>query len=87
MVNENLNTWFGLSYASFLTVPRVFMQEMPQEWQEKMAELLNEYDETFNNQPNMETVVVCKQNNKIIKTPEWLVNYRRPDTETINKFK
>lgn len=31
MINNRLNTWFSCSYASFLTIPRVFMQEMPDE--------------------------------------------------------
>lgn len=27
---------FGLSYASFLVVPRVILQQMPDEWQENL---------------------------------------------------
>lgn len=87
MINPQLNEWFGLSRASFLTLPRVFMQEMPEQWQERMAELLNEYDETFTNQPDIQTIVQCKQDNKFIQTPSWLINYRRPDKQLINSFK
>lgn len=43
---KDLHLWFGLSYAAFLVMPRVAMMQMPKEWQEKMAELLNQYDET-----------------------------------------
>lgn len=30
---KDLACWFGLSYASFLVLPRVLMQDMPPEWQ------------------------------------------------------
>jgi hypothetical protein len=29
---EKLWDWFGLSYASWLTLPRVLMHEIPNEW-------------------------------------------------------
>ena len=45
---KDLHGWFGLSYAAFVVMPRVAMMQMPKEWQEKMAELLHEYDETIN---------------------------------------
>ncbi len=44
---KDLHLWFGLSYAAFLVMPRVAMMQMPEDWQEKMAELLNQYDETI----------------------------------------
>lgn len=47
----DITDWFELSYAQFLTVPRVVMQSMPQEWQEKMAALLYEMDNTFDWRP------------------------------------
>ncbi len=46
-----IHTWFELTYAQFLTVPRLVMQNMPLEWQEKMAALLDEMDETFDWRP------------------------------------
>jgi len=42
-----IHSWFGLSYVSFLTLPRVLMENMPQEWQVKMSELLKEYEDEF----------------------------------------
>lgn len=47
-----IHVWFELSYAQYLTVPRIVMQSMPHEWQEKMAKLLEEMDETFDWRPN-----------------------------------
>lgn len=32
---EKLWQWFSLSYAAWLTLPRVLMHEMPDEWQRK----------------------------------------------------
>lgn len=49
--DEPLNLWFELSYAQFLTVPRLVMQSMPVEWQRQMAVLLQELDETFDWRP------------------------------------
>ena len=82
-----LHIWFGLSYASWLTLPRVLMMDMPKEWQDKMATLLTEYEDTFTNQPDMGTRVQAIKNGRLIAMPEWLLNYRRPDKEMINKTK
>ena len=49
--SEPINWWFELSYAQYLTVPRLVMQSMPLEWQQKMAVLLQEMDETFDWRP------------------------------------
>lgn len=45
---ERLWAWFGLSRASWLTLPRCMMHEMPDDWQAKMAALLEQWDETWN---------------------------------------
>lgn len=42
--SNDLESWWSLSYAQFLTIPRVAMQSMPTVWQDKMAALLNELD-------------------------------------------
>lgn len=84
---DELWGWFGLSYASFLTLPRVLMHEMPDDWQMKMAQLLKEYDETFPNQPDIGTRVQATKDGKLIKMPEFLKNYRRPDKDEINKLR
>jgi len=81
---EDLSCWFGLSYASFLTLPRVMMEAMPDEWKKKMAVLLNEFDDAFPNQPDIGTRVQITKDGKLIKTPEWMINYRRPDYQKIN---
>ncbi|MBQ0398077.1 hypothetical protein AB6H26_19995 [Providencia hangzhouensis] len=85
----NLWDWFGLSYASFLTVPRVLMHEMPAEWQDKMAALLHEYDETFDTSSVVDSVSVVGRDSdgKLAKLPDYILNYRHPDREEIEKLK
>ncbi|MCR4307162.1 MAG: hypothetical protein NUV80_01220 [Candidatus Berkelbacteria bacterium] len=78
--------WFGLSHASWLTLPRVLMHEMPDEWQGKMAELLNEYDAAFPNQPDLGTQVQVTHKGKLTRTPSWLINYRHPEYKEIERL-
>ena len=81
MWNDRLAKWFGLSRASWLTLPRSMMVQMPNEWQEKMAELLEQYDNEFPNNYKFdgEPLVQLRSNGKLIKTPDWLLNYRHPN--------
>lgn len=48
---NKLHTWWELSYAQYLTIPRTAMQSMPDKWQGKMAALLNELDERLDWRP------------------------------------
>lgn len=87
--NDKLMTWFGLSYASFLTMPRVLMQEMPDEWQSKMADLLDEYDHTFDTSKVVDgtKVLAVDDRNKFIKWPYDMLNYRHPRKEFIESLR
>jgi hypothetical protein len=86
---DNLWNWFGLSYASWITIPRVLAHAMPDEWQEKMAQLLKEYDHYW----DMEKIeidgtrVQCTKDGKLCKSPDWLLNYRHPDNKKIDGIK
>ena len=74
--------WFELSYAAFAVMPRVLMHAMPDEWQGKMAALLQEWDEAWNFEGSGiegTRVLVLGKNGKAIKTPPWLLQYRHPD--------
>lgn len=44
---EAIHEYFGLSYANYLVMPRGVLQSMPDEWQEKFVELLNQIPETI----------------------------------------
>src|SRR3990167_7095348 len=74
--------WFELSHASWLTLQRVLMHEMPDEWQLKLAKLLHEWDATIvTDTLDVKTIVQLKTfDGKFIKVPEWLKNYRHPDS-------
>lgn len=84
---EKLHGWFGLSYASWLTMPRVLMQEMPDEWQGRMAALLWEYGDAYPNQPDMGTRVQTVVNGRLVKPPEWLIKYRHPDYSKVEEMR
>lgn len=44
-MTERIHGWFSLSYANYMVLPRVLLQSMPDEWQEKFVDLLEEYDD------------------------------------------
>lgn len=79
--------WFSLSYASWLTLPRVLMHEMPDEWQDRMAELLREFDEAWDSEGMPQSLVVARKDNKFTSWPEWLLNYRRPNRSEIERLR
>jgi hypothetical protein len=77
---------FGLSYASWLVMPRALMHEMPDTWQASMAVLMAEYFETYKNLPSLDYEVKLKSAGKYVGMPDW-VQYRHPDVRTIESFK
>ena len=88
-VSTPIHDWFGLSYASFLVLPRVLMESMSHEWQTKMSDLLKEYDNEF---PGIDpevggTRVQCIKDNRLVETPERVVNYRRPDVDWVESMR
>lgn len=76
---DRLWLWFGLSRASWITVPRVLAHEMTDEWQNKMAALLEEYEQTFTNWPEgIGTRVQLTDSEHLTVLHNWLLNYRHP---------
>ena len=84
---QDLSCWFGLGRATFLVLPRVLLEDMPDEWQGKLAALLHEYDEAYPNQPDIGCRVQITRDGKLIKTPPALLSYRHPDREFIQSLK
>lgn len=80
----SLDLWFELSYAQFLTVPRLVMKSMPTEWQEKMAQLLREMDDTFDWRPDGQYWVRLRDDHGRFKDPE-LCDYRHGNIEHLRK--
>lgn len=85
---EKLWLWFGLSRSNFAVMPRVLMHEMPDEWQSKMADLLNEYQATFDTSelPSCRVLAV-RERGKFATWPEWLLRYRHPDYSQIESIR
>ena len=63
IIPSPIHEWFELSYAQFLTIPRLVMESMPLEWQAKMARLLREMDNTFDWRPTGQYWVKLKDSN------------------------
>lgn len=45
-MKKDIHTYFGLSYAQYLAIPRSVLQSMPLEWQYQFVELLKQLDMT-----------------------------------------
>ena len=45
MSDEPIHHWFGLTYATYLVIPRSVLQSAPVEWQRKLVAVLEEADE------------------------------------------
>lgn len=84
---DALWSWFCLSYASWLTLPRVMMHEMPDDWQMRMAELLNEWEATWDSNDLPEPAVQARKGRRFTRWPDWLLNYRYPDRAEIQKLR
>lgn len=39
-----IHEWFELSYCSYLVLPRIALQSMPHEWQQRFVDCLDELD-------------------------------------------
>jgi hypothetical protein len=86
--NSRLWNWFGLSYASWLAMPRVMMHSMPDEWQSKMADLCEEWDAAWDagDMPKCRIFAVGP-NGRMVAWPKWVLNYRHPDRYVINAIR
>lgn len=80
---DQLWGWFGLSYAAWLTLPRILMHEMPDDWQAKMAQLLEQWDETWDTSDLPCTQVTGVRSNRFVAWPSWLMEYRHPNNAEI----
>lgn len=80
--------WFGLSRASWLTLPRALMHQMPDDWQGRMAALLREWDEAHRTEDMPSPCVHGKApNGRYVRWPEWVTNYRHPNIVAINEHR
>lgn len=86
--HDRLWNWFGMSYASWLTMPRVMMHAMPDDWQNRMAALCEEWDEAWNSHDMpIPSVSAVGERGKFTKWPSWLLNYRHPNATEIERLR
>lgn len=74
----DIHDWFSLTYAQYLTIPRTALQSMPNDWQIKFVELLEELDNKIDWRPRNATYWCLLRDNKTgryINDP--LANYER----------
>lgn len=74
--DEPFHAWFGLTYASYLVLPRIVLQSMPRRWQLKMIALINRIPKTLEIEHEMpDYQVLAKENGKFVK--DHYREYRR----------
>lgn len=70
---------FGLTYASWLILPRTFLMDMPIEWQNQFTKLLEQYNEIIGEKApeyKFEMYVQFKQNRRFCQIPKLYYDYR-----------
>ncbi len=82
-----LHRYFSLSYASWLVLPRLALQEMPPEWQMRFVDLLNEaYDKHGMKSPEGEIIIQRKDpKGRFIGDDPWN-DYRRGSLAEAESF-
>lgn len=86
-VDSPIHKAFGLTYASFLVIPRLLMENMPWEWQVDMVDLMEEFVKKFEWEKDNETINIFTrgENGKLMSIDKNLCNYRRGDTSRYEK--
>jgi hypothetical protein len=75
----DVHTWFGLSYASYLTINRSLLQSMPDEWQDRFVRCLTELQRHFGYPDEPIYTVYCRDRlGRFIKDP--IPHYNRGRT-------
>lgn len=46
-VAKDIHSWFSLSYANYLVLHRAMLQSMPDDWQDKFVNLLDEMEKYY----------------------------------------
>lgn len=85
-----LQQWFGLSYAGFAVLSRAMMAQMPDVWQGRMSDLLEEFSETYCNVPERSQDFIVRgagKGGRMAKVHPAMTDYRRPDVKTLRVWK
>ncbi len=75
---EPVHQFFGLSYSSYLVIPRTLLEQMPVKWQQAFVFLLDQANDYFDGIPDVRYSVHARHEStgKFIMDP--LANYRHP---------
>jgi hypothetical protein len=85
---ENIHEYFSLSYASWLVLPRVILEAMPEDWQRQFVEMLDQVNETFDWCPqDLSFQVIGRQRGRLTSLPEVLCSYRHPVRKDIEALR
>lgn len=76
---RDVHTYFGLTYASYLTLPRVLLQEMPADWQDQFIGLLETLNAAYRHVEQPESfhvqtgkwIYVEEANEKVLRRLGW----------------
>ncbi|MFQ2188705.1 hypothetical protein [Aeromonas jandaei] len=77
-VEAPFHQWFGLTYSSYLVLPRSVLEAMPFEWQERAIELLDEAREMLDTDaiPDNYCVQLRGDSGRFVR--DQFANYRHP---------
>jgi hypothetical protein len=77
-VEAPIHAWFGLSYSSYFVLPRLAMQEMPIDWQERFIALMAEAEALGLETPNYHVLRNSREHTLVAKYD--------PDDETSRDY-
>lgn len=79
--------YFGLSYASYLVLPRVILCAMSAEWQRRLVALLDEAESEFGIVPREGEYAVFLRCARRRFVADPLRQYRHPDRDLIDSLR
>jgi hypothetical protein len=85
---QPVHGWFGLTYAAWLVLPRLYLEAMPEDWQRKFVVLLKELGATFDDwEPEGTEIVVQLKGERgwLVAPPSWVTEYRHGSAEHVRK--
>ena len=75
--SEPMHGWFGLSRASYLVLQRSLIEGMPDEWQQRLVNLLKEFDDVYDTSQIIGTFLVnARDGRRFVADPYR--DYRHP---------
>ena len=72
---DKIHRWFSLSYARYKVLPRIVLDDLPEDMQDKFLEVMQYIEDNYNNETWIEEYMVkARVNGKFVKDP--LSDYR-----------